>query len=87
MAGGKTDLSNVAKYTSLPVTMRFDPICAIRQPAGFFQVGGTIFYSNGVNAFCRIPTWPKFLEMGGDGAHGAQRAAVPAGMRSDPVCP
>lgn len=67
--------------------MRFDPICAIRQPAGFFQVGGTIFYLDGVNAFSGTPTCPKYLEMGGDRAHVAQRAVVPAGMRPDFVCP
>ena len=71
MMGGAPNGSNIRTgRTSLPTSMANHGVCyEPPQPAGFFKLNansGGIYYSNGQNAFCGIPSWEKYLQMGGD---------------------
>lgn len=58
--------------------------------AGFFKPAGThaIFYSNGENAFCMIPTWEMFIGAGGrpDGSNVLPTYGLPRALRNDRAC-
>ena len=59
------------------------------QTAGFFHLEGAIFYSNGQDAYCLIPTWERFLQVGGAADLSnvdMTRPGLPVGMRNDGVC-
>ena len=93
MMGGASNGSNIRTgRTSLPTNMANHGVCyEPPQPAGFFKSGphSGIYYSNGVNAFCGIPTWDKFLAMGGDPWQGnvvQRHNSLPSGMANHGAC-
>jgi hypothetical protein len=88
--GGDNKLIGNSGVVPMPNPVVRQVASVTTQPAGFFQPpnNGTIYYSNGVDAFCGKESWDDYLNSGGraDLGNVAHPAALPTGMRNDGTC-
>lgn len=74
---------------SAGAAMRNDNICGLEKlPAGFFQIigEGTIFYVNGVDAYCGIPSYEQYQRMNPRKLPVWQLTMKPSKMADHGVC-